>query len=98
MRLGDIDLKRDDEPSSPATYRVKEIKAHNKFSRVGFYNDIAVLILDRFVRKTKYIIPLCLPPLNLKNERFADSRATVVGWGSTYYSKFELKSFNRKIH
>lgn len=86
VRLGDIDLKRDDEPSSPATYRVKEIKAHNKFSRVGFYNDIAVLILDRSVRKTKYIIPLCLPPLNLKNERFADSRATVVGWGSTYYS------------
>lgn len=86
MRLGDIDLKRDDEPSSPATYRVKEIRAHNKFSRVGFYNDIAVLVLDRPVRKTKYIIPLCLPPETLKNEIFAESRGTVVGWGSTYYS------------
>ncbi|GJQ68049.1 putative trypsin-like serine protease [Trypoxylus dichotomus] len=86
VRLGDVDLKRDDEPSSPVTYRVKEIRAHNKFSRVGFYNDIAILVLDRPVRKTKYVIPLCLPSPKLKNEKFADRRATVVGWGSTYYS------------
>jgi hypothetical protein len=42
VRLGDIDLERDDEPSSPETYAVKEVHAHSKFSRVGFYNDIAI--------------------------------------------------------
>ncbi|XP_046475076.2 proclotting enzyme [Neodiprion pinetum] len=85
VRLGDIDLERDDEPSTPETYKVKEIRAHPKFSRVGFYNDIAILELNRPVRKTPYITPLCLPPARFKGEPFAGARPTVVGWGTTYY-------------
>ncbi|XP_071451829.1 transmembrane protease serine 9-like [Hetaerina americana] len=49
VRLGDLDLKRDDEPSAPETFGVTEVRAHPRFSRVGFYNDIAVLVLDRVV-------------------------------------------------
>ncbi|XP_011699115.1 PREDICTED: proclotting enzyme [Wasmannia auropunctata] len=85
VRLGDIDLENDDEPSSPETYAVKEIHAHPKFSRVGFYNDIAVLELTRPVRKTPYVIPICLPQARFRGEPFAGARPTVVGWGTTYY-------------
>ncbi|XP_043462254.1 proclotting enzyme-like [Leptopilina heterotoma] len=85
VRLGDIDLERDDEPSSPATYAVKEIHAHQQFSRVGFYNDIAVLELTRPVRKSPYIIPICLPQARHRGQLFAGARPTVVGWGTTYY-------------
>ncbi|XP_008204355.1 proclotting enzyme isoform X1 [Nasonia vitripennis] len=85
VRLGDIDLERDDEPSTPETYSVKEIHAHSKFSRVGFYNDIAILELDRPVRRTPYVIPICLPQTRHKGEPFAGARPTVVGWGTTYY-------------
>ncbi|XP_011500167.1 PREDICTED: proclotting enzyme-like [Ceratosolen solmsi marchali] len=85
VRLGDIDLERDDEPSSPETYAVKDIHAHSKFSRVGFYNDIAILELDRTVRRSPYIIPICLPQARHKGEPFAGARPTVVGWGTTYY-------------
>ncbi|XP_076296324.1 proclotting enzyme isoform X1 [Lasioglossum baleicum] len=85
VRLGDIDLERDDEPSAPETYTVKQIHAHPKFSRVGFYNDIAVLELTRPVRKSPYVIPICLPQSRYRNERFAGARPTVVGWGTTYY-------------
>ncbi|OAD57099.1 Proclotting enzyme, partial [Eufriesea mexicana] len=85
VRLGDIDLERNDEPSAPETYAVKQIHAHPKFSRVGFYNDIAVLELTRIVRKSPYVIPICLPQAHYKNERFAGARPTVVGWGTTYY-------------
>lgn len=85
VRLGDIDLERDDEPSSPATYAVKEIHAHHQFSRVGFYNDIAVLELTRPVRKSPYIIPICLPQSRHRGQLFAGARPTVVGWGTTYY-------------
>lgn len=87
VRLGDIDLERDDEPSAPATYTVNQIHAHPKFSRVGFYNDIAVLELARPVRKSPYVIPICLPQLRYRSERFAGARPTVVGWGTTYYGK-----------
>lgn len=92
VRLGDIDLKREDEPSNPVTYKVKEIKAHKDFSRVGYYNDIALLVLDRSVRKSRYIIPLCLPSSNLQNEKFSGRHTTVVGWGTTYYGKFSQKN------
>ncbi|XP_034187635.1 clotting factor B [Osmia lignaria lignaria] len=85
VRLGDIDLERDDEPSAPETYTVKQIHAHPKFSRVGFYNDIAVLELTRPVRKSPYVIPICLPQSRYRSERFAGARPTVVGWGTTYY-------------
>ncbi|XP_076239167.1 proclotting enzyme isoform X2 [Calliopsis andreniformis] len=85
VRLGDIDLERNDEPSAPETYAVKQIYAHPKFSRVGFYNDIAVLELARPVRRSPYVIPICLPQLRYRNERFAGARPTVVGWGTTYY-------------
>lgn len=78
-------MKRNDEPSAPVTFKVAEIKAHPQFSRVGFYNDIAILELDGQARKTKYVIPLCLPPPQLRNEKFAGKRTTVVGWGTTYY-------------
>ncbi|XP_074105190.1 uncharacterized protein LOC141531342 [Cotesia typhae] len=85
VRLGDIDLERDDEPSSPETYTVKAVHAHNKFSRVGFYNDIAILELTRPVRKSPYVIPICLPQGRYQSETFQGARPTVVGWGTTYY-------------
>ncbi|XP_058824736.1 proclotting enzyme isoform X2 [Topomyia yanbarensis] len=86
VRLGDIDLSTDAEPSAPVTFRVTEVRAHPKFSRVGFYNDIAILVLDRPVRKSKYVIPVCTPMANLPSkDRMAGRRATVVGWGTTYY-------------
>lgn len=88
-------MEREDEPSSPETYLVKEIRAHPKFNRVGFYNDIAILELNRSVRKSPYVIPICLPRPQFRSERFAGARPTVVGWGTTYYgiytSKFKFK-------
>nr|XP_022901342.1 proclotting enzyme isoform X1 [Onthophagus taurus] len=86
VRLGDVDLKRTDEPSNPATYRVTQIRRHEKYNRVGYYNDIAVLLLDRIVQRSKYVIPLCLPPPSLRYETFEGRKSTVVGWGSTYYN------------
>ncbi|XP_059611890.1 proclotting enzyme [Phlebotomus argentipes] len=86
VRLGDIDLSTDDEPSAPVTFKVKEVRAHPRFSRVGFYNDIAIIVLEKPVRKSKYVIPVCLPNRNLPApDRLAGRRGTVVGWGTTYY-------------
>lgn len=106
VRLGDVDLSVDHEPSQPVTYKVTEIRAHPRFSRVGFYNDIAsktvsnktrkflmqiylssfsVMVLEQSVRKSKYVIPICLPQPTLQKERLIGRRATIVGWGTTYY-------------
>lgn len=86
VRLGDIDLSTDSEPSAPVTFKVKEVRAHPQFSRVGFYNDIAILVLEQPVRKSKYVIPVCLPqPALTTKERLSGRRATVIGFGTTYY-------------
>ncbi|XP_068081874.1 proclotting enzyme [Anabrus simplex] len=85
VRLGDVDLKREDEPSSPETYRVVEVRAHPRFSRVGFYNDIAIMVLDRPYRRSRFIIPLCLPGESERRSNFVGQRPIVVGWGTTYY-------------
>ncbi|XP_038221233.1 proclotting enzyme-like isoform X2 [Zerene cesonia] len=85
VRLGDVDLSRDDEPSRPVTLRVTAVRAHEQFSRVGFYNDIAVLVLAENVQKSKYVIPICLPHGELARKHFDGSVATVVGWGTTRY-------------
>uniref|UniRef100_A0A336MTC0 CSON006469 protein n=1 Tax=Culicoides sonorensis TaxID=179676 RepID=A0A336MTC0_CULSO len=85
VRLGDIDLLSDKEDSAPITIKVKEVRAHQRFSRVGFYNDIAILVLEENVRKNKFVIPVCLPQPTLKKSRLPGRRATVVGWGTTYY-------------
>lgn len=73
VRLGDIDLSTDRESSAPVTFKVTEVRAHPRFSRVGFYNDIAVMVLDRPVRKSKFVIPICLPKPSLvpSKERLA---------------------------
>ncbi|XP_055850907.1 proclotting enzyme [Episyrphus balteatus] len=94
VRLGDIDLSTDDEPSAPVTFGVREVRAHERFSRIGFYNDIAILVLDRPVRKSKYVIPVCLPRIGRMppKDRLPGRRATVVGWGTTYYGGKESTS------
>lgn len=48
-----------------------EVRAHPRFSRVGFYNDIAVLVLAERVRKNRFVIPICLPRPNLKRFRLS---------------------------
>ncbi|KAG6451312.1 proclotting enzyme isoform X2 [Manduca sexta] len=85
VRLGDVDLARDDEPSRPSTFRVTQVRAHEQFSRVGFYNDIAVLVLSDNVHKSKYVIPICLPSGDINRQHFEGALATVVGWGTTRY-------------
>lgn len=34
VRLGDIDLSTDAEPSAPVTFAVKEVRAHERYVRV----------------------------------------------------------------
>lgn len=68
-------------------FKKKTFFQFSRFSRIGFYNDLAILVLDRPVRKSKYVIPVCLPKAGFipPKERLAGRRATVVGWGTTYY-------------
>lgn len=43
------------------------------------------MVLEQPVRKSKYIIPICLPKPTIQKEHLIGRRATIVGWGTTYY-------------
>lgn len=83
-------MYRDDEPSSPEKYSVVDVRAHRRFSTAKpelpmISNDIAILILDRPVKRSKYVMPLCLPTKGSTRDTFVGERATLVGWGSFDY-------------
>ena len=47
---------------SPTHYRkIDTIIKHRSFNRANFYNDIAVLRMDKPIRFSRYISPACLP-------------------------------------
>ncbi|KAJ9579398.1 hypothetical protein L9F63_028216, partial [Diploptera punctata] len=88
VKLGDFDLKRDDEPSSVQIFSVVEVREHPlyEFHIEGGYHDLAIITLDRTPQRSHYVMPLCLPPPSFLNDTFAGQNVTMVGWGSTSYS------------
>ncbi|CAG7723785.1 unnamed protein product [Allacma fusca] len=68
---------------SPTHYRkIDTIIKHRSFNRANFYNDIAVIRMDKPIRFSRYISPACLP-IDLEDEDFDGHRGTVAGWGRT---------------
>ncbi|KAG7171000.1 Proclotting enzyme-like 6 [Homarus americanus] len=97
VRLGDHNIfsQSDDFISNPQTYRVTEIQPHPDFKAHGFYNDVALIRLDRPVDFTEYILPVCLPSENFSRrplDSMVGQTPSVIGWGSTFYGGQESSS------
>ncbi|XP_013794361.1 proclotting enzyme-like [Limulus polyphemus] len=86
VRLGEHDLTSDDDNASPIDRSVKIIKHHEKYVARTFENDIAILTLDKPVKFTERIHPVCLPFIELRHENLIDRHAFITGWGKTSYS------------
>jgi len=84
VTFGEFDLKKADVGQSQS-FKVSEIRVHPRFSGTGFYNDLALFKLERPVRFTQYIQPICLPAQSQRRETFVAQVPTIVGWGTTYY-------------
>ncbi|CAH0558766.1 unnamed protein product [Brassicogethes aeneus] len=85
--LGEYDLRnRTDciygECSEPPLYfSIKNKIVHSKFSNITYTNDIALIELDKKVKYSDYVKPICLPNKNIDlqgNESFV-----IAGWGQT---------------
>ena len=83
MRLGDYDLVETSDISSPENYRVSRVLAHPEFNGVGFYNDLALLELDRDVEFNRFILPVCLPTGRSRHSTFQGTYPT--GWQTYSY-------------
>lgn len=63
----------------------EKIVVHENYSEHSpqRYHDIALIRLDRDVKSTKYIRPICLPIDGHSSGINAGNRLTVAGWGQT---------------
>ncbi|XP_047039281.1 serine protease snake-like [Helicoverpa zea] len=70
-------LKRSDPPETWQIYGVKRIIPHPGYKAPSKYHDIALLLTDRWVQFSRYVLPACL-----HTEEIDASEATATGWGA----------------
>lgn len=72
------------------TQKVQNIIFHENYSKVGVYNDIALVQLAEEVPFTKYVRRICLAEAKMKLPENAS--VVVTGWGTLYMNgKFFCK-------
>nr|CAD7259731.1 unnamed protein product [Timema shepardi] len=81
VRLGEYDLSTPDEAPSK-DFPIDEIRAHKRYSRTNYENDIAILKMKTPTTFNNYIWPVCLPPAG---RDFYNKTAVVTGWGTMSY-------------
>ncbi|KAJ9589567.1 hypothetical protein L9F63_017232, partial [Diploptera punctata] len=84
VKLSNFNLESD--ILSPVrSFIVVEVHAHPQFDYrlIDTYHDLAIMVLDRTPWRSRYLMPLCLPPPSVHNDMFEGQNATMVGWGLT---------------
>uniref|UniRef100_A0A1A9WXH1 Phenoloxidase-activating factor 2 n=1 Tax=Glossina brevipalpis TaxID=37001 RepID=A0A1A9WXH1_9MUSC len=80
--LGDYNIRTDFEVQH-TTRRIKRVVRHKGFDYNTLHNDIAILTLDKPVRFSHEIQPICLPSSPSQQTRnYSGQLGIVAGWGS----------------
>uniref|UniRef100_A0A6B2EGH1 Putative serine protease 18d n=1 Tax=Phlebotomus kandelakii TaxID=1109342 RepID=A0A6B2EGH1_9DIPT len=85
IRLGELDITRDNDGATPQDYGVETIISHPDYKGSSVYNDLALIRLDKNVEFNQFIRPACLA----KEWTSSDSRVTAYGWGHTSFGGVE---------
>lgn len=86
VRLGELDLAKEDEGATPLDVLIKQKVKHEQYSATSYTNDIGILILDREVTFTELIKPICIPKdEKLRATTFEDYNPLIAGWGNTQF-------------
>ncbi|XP_059610511.1 serine protease snake-like isoform X2 [Phlebotomus argentipes] len=92
VRLGELDLTKDDDGASPRDYKVEQVITHPEYKGSSVYNDLTLLRLSEKVEFNPFIRPACLA----KDPGSADEGVTAYGWGHTSFGGVE-SPFLQKI-
>lgn len=90
MRVGDLNLKQNNDNARPQTIRIQEKIKYPEYKRPSQYHDIAILRLENEVEYNAWVRPACLPvdwP-----DVGSDNKAVATGWGLVDWGKIlEIK-------
>ncbi|XP_033356615.1 venom protease-like isoform X1 [Bombus vosnesenskii] len=94
VRIGDLNLKRDDDGAHPIQIEVESKLIHTDYSAESNNNDIAILKLKDNVPFSEYIHPICLPIeiKSLRNKNFVGYNPFIAGWGALNFSESYTKA------
>ncbi|GJQ73786.1 hypothetical protein Trydic_g18726 [Trypoxylus dichotomus] len=100
VRLGDIDTIDDPNDSDVQTFDVINTFVHPLYNQSSFYNDIALLELNKPINYTRGVMPACLQ----NSFDFGNPTLWATGWGTLYYGgessnvlqKVDLQQFSTK--
>ncbi|XP_071055536.1 venom protease-like [Onthophagus taurus] len=82
VRLGDLDIRSNDDDAFPVEYEVAETYEYPEYRPDSKYHDIGLIRLKKNVEFSTYIKPACIyvPKELPKNESFV-----AAGWGRVYF-------------
>nr|AAL31705.1 coagulation factor-like protein 1 [Hyphantria cunea] len=87
VRLGELDLAREDEGATPYDVLIKQKVKHAGYNANAYTNDIGILILAEDVKFTDLIRPICIPSNSeFRSRSFEDYTPLIAGWGKTAYN------------
>ncbi|XP_017880348.2 venom protease-like isoform X2 [Ceratina calcarata] len=83
IRLGDLNLVRDDDGAHPIDVGFDKMIIDPKLKYQGILstNDIAIIRLDREIQFTYNIHPICLPVGRIRHLDFVNTHPFLAGWG-----------------
>ncbi|XP_063982620.1 serine protease snake-like [Diachasmimorpha longicaudata] len=84
IRVGDLDLKRDDDDAKPQQRKVTERIRHPNYKSSSHYHDIALLRMDSPVTFNAWVRPACLPTIS--SEQLTE-KAIATGWGKVNWTE-----------
>lgn len=80
VKLGSLNLIHEENVGCPEDFNVIDRIAHPDYKTSSYYNDIALLKLDRKVNFNPHIRPACLPSTPEVPKK---TRLAAMGWGQT---------------
>ncbi|XP_055696327.1 venom protease-like [Lutzomyia longipalpis] len=85
VRLGELDLTKDDDGATPRDYGIEQIFSHPDYKGSSVYSDIALIRLNETVEFYKLVRPACLP----QNATEEGLGLAAYGWGHTSFGGTE---------
>ncbi|KAH8340250.1 hypothetical protein KR074_002989 [Drosophila pseudoananassae] len=83
VRIGDLNLVVDERTVEPQLFRIQEIITHPSYNKDFYYNDIALLHLERDVELTAFVRPIRLWIFS----ELPTTIAFAMGYGATSFAK-----------
>ncbi|XP_017044818.1 LOW QUALITY PROTEIN: phenoloxidase-activating factor 2 [Drosophila ficusphila] len=98
-RAGEWDLNSQTEAHPYQMRAISELRRHEDFNKLTFYNDIALVVLERPFHLAPHIQPICLPPEASPqlDKELQEATCFATGWGYSKITSPAMENLLKRI-